>query len=78
MPRTRIDAAGRLAEIPPAMLDCGHPYGPGLVTIGYQPHPTGGRARSYYCRTCRHVTFDDPDTPPDGFTVKLLALGPKA
>lgn len=58
MPRTRVDEHGRLVEIPPRTLDCGHPYGPGLVTIGYQPHPEGGRARSYYCRTCTTVTFD--------------------
>ena len=66
MPPTRLDGAGRLVEIPPNVLDCGHPFGPGLVVIGYNPHPVGGRARTYWCRTCRVTTFDRPDIPGDG------------
>jgi hypothetical protein len=59
MPRTRIDDRGQVVEIPPAVLDCGHPYGAGLVIIGYNPHPNGGRARTYYCRTCRVTTYSE-------------------
>lgn len=58
VPRTRVDELGRLVEIPPVTLDCGHPYGPGLITVGMSPTEEGGRARSYYCRTCRAVTLD--------------------
>jgi hypothetical protein len=54
---TRTVRTGRteheIAEIPPAMLDCGHPYTPGQVTVGYgspDVDRTGHRTRTYRCR----------------------------
>jgi hypothetical protein len=62
LPRTRLDERGQVVEIPPAVLDCGHPFGPGLVVIGYNPHPSGiGRCRTYWCRTCSVMTYSEPD-----------------
>lgn len=47
-----------LVEIPPTVLDCGHPYRPGRVTVGYNGHPvTEQRVRTYYCHDCRTTTY---------------------
>jgi hypothetical protein len=70
MPRTRIDERGQVVEIPPAVLDCGHPYGPGLVVIGYNPHPNGaGRCRTCYCRTSRVSTYTEADDARRAFAL---------
>jgi len=52
------DELGRITEVPPATLDCGHPFGPGRVTVGYEWHePSQARVRMYVCRACGEVTF---------------------
>ena len=62
MPRTRIDEQGQVVEIPPEVLDCGCVYGPRVAVLGYNPHPSGvGRCRTYWCRTCRVMTYSEPD-----------------
>jgi len=46
-------------EVPPAVLDCGHPYTPGQVTVGYGTRPEdpdGQRGRTYRCR-CGQTTY---------------------
>jgi hypothetical protein len=47
-----------LIEVPPTMLDCGHRYGPQLVTVGFDWHePSQRRVRSYRCRACGLVSY---------------------
>lgn len=51
------DDEGRVTEIPPAVLDCGHRYGPRLVIVGFEWSETHQRrVRTYCCRTCQAVT----------------------
>jgi hypothetical protein len=61
MAGTRVDERGQLVQIPPAYLACGCPWEPAQVTIGYEGHPAGGRARTYYCRACRVTTWSEQD-----------------
>lgn len=51
-------------EIPPEVLDCGHRYGPGRVTIGVGVHPDGTRRRTWTCRECGTVTYDEDPLLP--------------
>jgi hypothetical protein len=64
MPRTVRSGRNEheIVEIPPDMLDCGHPYGPRRVTLGFEEHPQhpDQRVRTYYCRECRTITYCDP------------------
>lgn len=43
-------------ELPPDRLDCGHPIGPRLVTIGTGDRD-GKRLRIYRCNACGTVTY---------------------
>lgn len=59
--RYKRDELGRLVEVPPELLDCGHPYRRGLVVIGYEEHPQHPvRVRCYRCRHCGEVTWTEP------------------
>lgn len=57
----RRNADGSITEIPPAALDCGHPYRPGAVTVGYGSRQLceGQRMRWYRCNQCGHLTYAD-------------------
>jgi hypothetical protein len=48
-------------EIPPERCPNGHEIGPGKVIVGYGPNPDGFRARSWLCRRCGALTWDQPD-----------------
>lgn len=52
-----VDEDGRITEIPPVVLTCGHRYGPRLVIVGYEwSEQHQRRVRTYCCRTCQAVT----------------------
>lgn len=57
----RTNPDGSVTEIPPERLDCGHPYRPRGVTVGFgSPQGDDGhRVRWYRCNECRQVTYDD-------------------
>lgn len=60
--RYRTNPDGSVTEIPPEVLECGHPCGPGLVTVGYDWRPAdesgeSKRCRLYRCRQCGAITW---------------------
>jgi hypothetical protein len=47
-------------EIPPPFLDCGHPYTPGAVHLGFEsldPARASERVRTYRCGDCGETTY---------------------
>lgn len=62
---TRTVPTGReqeTREIAPTHCGNGHELGPLRVLIAYQPHPGGaGRARTWQCRECGVIKWDEPD-----------------
>ena len=49
---------GSITEVPPRVLDCGHPNGPGLSHIGYEwSSEHRRRVRTYRCDVCGCVTY---------------------
>lgn len=56
----RRNSNGSVTEVPPAVLDCGHRFGPRLVIVGYGARPgdpDGRRCRTYICRACGATTY---------------------
>lgn len=58
-----IVATGRGAEVietgQPTTCGNGHDLA-GNILISYGEHPAGGRARTWTCKTCWHVTYNQP------------------
>lgn len=57
MVETRVGPDGELIEIPPTVLDCGHPYARNVI-VGFNALGDGPRVRTYECRTCGQITWD--------------------
>lgn len=48
-----------LVEVKPTHCPAGHPLGPRQVLVGFGVRPDGARARSWTCRTCGAITWDE-------------------
>lgn len=47
-------------EIPPTVLDCGHPTEGNVESVSFAAaSPVGERVRTYRCRECGATTWDD-------------------
>ena len=51
-PNERVESA-------PTHCPAGHPLDPGQPLVGYGVRPDGARARSWMCRACGLITWDD-------------------
>jgi hypothetical protein len=69
-----------IIEIQPDMLDCSHPYGARLVTVGFGARDANSpRVRTYRCRECGTVTYTEPSPiaqicVPSSFARRSAAL----
>jgi hypothetical protein len=50
-----------LIEIAPWHCANDHPLGARQVPVGYGVRPDGARARSWMCRTCGTITWDEDE-----------------
>jgi hypothetical protein len=48
-----------LVEVSPTHCPAGHLFGPGRVLVGYGVRPDGPLARSWTCRACGVITWDE-------------------